>query len=268
MGRAARKQGGAVPQGGAATAALAILALLLIAAMGAASIAILAVERATACTARYQYLHHGRILVSRLAGEAKTGDIILYEAHAPTLSTLAVLKLPYSHAGMVVAAPRRAGAPTSPEELHIAEESSAHYFVPGDGPRPPVYMRRGANLLPFMTRLKYYQGHAYIMRLRQPLGEAAEEAIREAVRESGSTPYPGLGDTIRALASGRKIGGAQSARHCFAHVSFLLEAGGITAVPAEGSFLGCARAVVALGGGPLYEAPLQILYDVDAEGYG
>jgi hypothetical protein len=130
-------------------------------------------------------------------------------------------------------------------------------------------MAHGADLTPLLTRLKYYTGDYYVLRLSRPLDPQRAEALKAAAEHLGRVqyPYPTTFQVLLGLA-GKKT----ATRHCFQHAAHLLDTAGL--VPADRSeplaaagFLEVCHEICQLPGRPLaggycYAPPVQVIYDV------
>ena len=207
----------------------------------------------------YRTVWTPRVRMSEIYPHLKTGDVILFAAatHSPANSMLT--QTFHSHAGVLV----REG-----ELVHLSESQTGVEIMPGpDG--TALFMDNGAVLSPLLTRLKYYTGVYYVMRLSRGLDAAREAAVkREAARlRRAHYPYPSLLQILRGM-----MGGRSASRHCFQHAARVLDAGGLTptdrdAPLEDAGFVGVCREICSLPGRPLpgglhYEPPVQIVYDL------
>jgi hypothetical protein len=214
--------------------------------------------------ARFVTFRKKRAALSEAYDRLKTGDILLFvsASHMPTSS--GVTQTFFTHAAVLV----REGDLVYTSEAQLGTELMPCRAAPGGERRMP----EGAGVAPLLTRLKFYTGSFYLMRLARPLPPGAEEALKaEADRLSrAGYPYPSFLQAAVATLTGRPA----PARHCFAHVAHLLDRAGLTPLDrdgapfAEAGFLRVCREVCDLPGRPLqggnfYEEPVQLLYDLD-----
>lgn len=208
---------------------------------------------------RYGRMHIERTTLSSVAPNLKSGDIILFVAHAHGFTNSVLTGDFYSHGAVVVETERG---------LYLSESN----LIPARlGPGPEDFFPMGAaKLTPLQARLKYYPGAAFLMSLERPLTPEQEGVLR--ARASESLPYPGL-----VLLAGGALGFKTEwrGRHCMQHVAWLIDEMGLTpeARAARGEtmldsgFFKSSRAVSALGGVPLtggntYREPIEIVYDL------
>lgn len=203
-----------------------------------------------------------RAKVSDIYPALKTGDVLLFVAtcHAPSNSMLT--QTFYSHTGVLL----REG-----DLLYISEASAGGELMPD--PRDPaesnIHMHRGADLTPFLTRLKYYTGDCYVMRLSHPLDAGREEKLKSTAERlyAAHYPYPTVFQILLGMA-----GRSTASRHCFQHSAHLIDEARLTpldrAAPlAESGFAAVCREVCDLPGRPLpdgysYLPPVQLVYDI------
>lgn len=104
-----------------------------------------------------------------------------------------------------------------------------------------------------MTRVKFYTGTVYVMRLSRPLDPAREQRLKATADQLHSVgyPYPTMQQAFGAALLGRKV----PARHCFQHVAHLLDEARLTPLgldapsPIQASFR-CAAMFAACQGAP------------------
>ena len=126
-------------------------------------------------------------------------------------------------------------------------------------------------MAPLLTRLKYYTGNTYVMRLSRKLDRDRESnLVLEAVRlRSREYPYPSWSQALAEHVLGR----ASKARHCFQHVANLLDQARLCPVDngrplASNGLLQVCRDVCNLAGrelpdGYTYESPVEIVYNLN-----
>lgn len=243
-------------------AAVALAALVVLVVVLAVAFAFIGIYRLAEYNAKYSTVRAPRYRLSEVYPRLKTGDLVLFVAttHAPANSMLT--QTFHSHAGVLL----REG-----ELVYVAEAQPALELMPDPGrPGADIRMRHGADITPLLTRLKYYTGDYYVLRLARPLGPAAEEALKreaEHLRRAGP-PYPSAWQILLGV-----LGRKTRSRHCFQHVARLLDVAGLA--PAGGGpleaagFSGVCAEVCGIAGRPLpggnaYRPPAQLVYDLDA----
>jgi hypothetical protein len=242
-----------------ALASLVVLVIVLVVAF-----TFIGLYRVSEYYARFVSMRTPRANVSEAYDDLKTGDVLLFVGGTHTLHNSMLTQTYFSHAGMVL----REG-----ELVYIAEASTAVEVMPD--PRDPametIRTNGGATITPFLTRLKFYNGASYVMRLARPLAPGPEEALKaEAERlYREAYPYPSTAQLFLGIA-----GRATASRHCFQHVAHLIDTAGLTPLGrgeplADAGFTLVCDEVCELPGRPLpggyyYEPPVQLLYDIDA----
>lgn len=164
-------------------------------------------------------LRYGRVLVSDLYPELRTGDIVLFAPQATILSPFT--KSMFTHASLVLRERRAREDPLDDglsDAISIVETSLG---TPPGVVAPDFSIPSGVAITPFLSKLKYYPGPAYIMRLREPLSAAQERAIIETAYRMQGDPYPSLSQGAFDIICGRPT------PHCYQLVATLLHAGGL-----------------------------------------
>lgn len=220
-------------------------------------------HRMTEYNVMYATVRAPRSKVSDIYPALKTGDILLFVASTCSPSNSFLTQSFYSHAGVLV----REG-----ELVYLSETQPGLEIMPD--PKAPatddLRLSRGAVLSPLLTRLKYYTGTYYLVRLATPLDVAREELLKaEAERlQRVQYPYPTLLQILLGI-----VGRKTATRHCFQHTAHLLDVARLTpktvAPLADSGFVDVCRAVTGLPGWPLrggyrYLRPVQLLYDIGA----
>ena len=121
-------------------------------------------------------------------------------------------------------------------------------------------LRPGAELTPLLTRIRYYPGVAFLVRLKDALDPLREAKLRRLAwrLKKKKSPYPSDTSLLWGI-----LGGKSGARHCFQHVEYLLAAVGI-AVMSAGSMASCKRAT-SLESTGLYDPPVTLVYDLEID---
>lgn len=215
-------------------------------------------------------LRYDRVLISDLYSELHTGDIVLFAPQATILSPFT--KSMFTHAGLVLRERRaREGLLDDglSDAISIVETSLG---TPPGVVAPEFSIPSGVAITPFLSKIKYYPGPAYIMRLREPLSAAQEQAVIETAYRMQGDPYPSLSQGFFDAVRGRPT------PHCYQLVATLLHAGGLEteAGPSlrEHSALSVCDTIRELSGGKKHlvsgdgaryqYAPLtEILYNID-----
>ena len=244
---------------------------------------------------RYRY---GRARVSALYPRLRTGDLLLFTARASLIPI--ATESQFTHVAMVVRRPgphcgprcQRRDGPGAPSadcidcEVLVAEVSGGIV----DGKLAEGYtLPAGVVVSPLLTRLKYYPGTAYVMRLAGDSGAGLSERSTASIESTLAALMGRPFDPPASILLATLLG--QPTFHCYGLVAQLVEAALRAAPESESesrrgadsgsplglsgaSVLGVVPAVVALQGAPLVDAdgaryryrPLvEILYDIDGE---
>jgi hypothetical protein len=212
--------------------------------------------------AKYATVRAPRALLSALYPKLGTGDLVLFVAAASSGTNSAATRCFYSHAAVLL----REGP-----LVYASETQGGAGLMPDPAdPARDLYLSRGATLVPLLTRLKYYAGSCYLLRLTPPLGPAQAEALKRSAERlcAARHPYPSAAQVVLGL-----FGWPSVARHCFQHAAHLLDQTGLAPLDRRGrpleaeGFLGVCEEVAslpgrALPGGRRYLPPVQILYDI------
>lgn len=210
-----------------------------------------------------------RAKVSEAYPHLKTGDLLLFASTVNHPFNTGFTQMFYCHCGVVL----REGP-----LIYISESQQAgDDTMPASQRAGALYQTRdGASVNPMLTRLKYYNGCVYVLRLSRALDPAREEALKATADRLHAVgcAYPTTAQMAReALRLGRSGG-----RHCFQHVSYLLDEHGLAplgqgaplagAGPIQASRNICGIAGRALPDGYYYEDPVQLIYDIDTLSFG
>jgi len=232
---------------------LTVLLLLLAAAAAAATASVRAYWR------HHNWRRFERVRLSD--ADLRPGDLLLFVPHAHGFHNSLFTRNIFSHGALVVESPE--GQLYTSESLYDCE------IVPGQ-------RASGATCNPLYARLKYYPGSVFLQRLvsstgGRGLGPAQSARLwRLAQRRA---PYPSLARCgLQAILG---VGGRSTAatgRHCMQHLAWLLDNLGLTdGRPwSDRGFLAICRELGRPDGHSLdashaYQAPVQLLYDVDAK---
>jgi hypothetical protein len=200
-----------------------------------------------------------RVNISELYPFLGTGDILLFRTFNP-LSHRYLCRTVFEHAAVLV----REG-----ELINTSEMEPAGIAIMPDPDNPGTYinMASGINAVPLLTRIKYFNGVTYAMRLSRALDPGRACALKAATRKVYA--YPTLRCAVAEMALDARCG----TRHCFQHIAHVLDAGGLTPLGREGTplansgFIEVCRDICNLTGLPLpdgyyYEHPVEIVYDI------
>lgn len=214
--------------------------------------------RATECGHLHAADRAPRAKISEVYDSLKTGDILLFASSVPVLSNIGITQTLYSHAALLC----RSGDIVTTSEAQMGAE-----LVPAaTGGAAATHMRPGAASAPLLTRIKYYSGRVYVMRLSRELDSARERRLTAAADalHRAEYPYP----TATGACAAAVFGIPAPARHCFQHVAYLLGVAGLGLGSGSGIIQVC-RDVCSIANRPLadgffYESPIELLYDIDA----
>lgn len=198
---------------------------------------------------KFGIVYAPRVALSEIYDVLKSGDILLFVSatHMPTNSGFT--QTFFSHTALIV----------HDDELLASESQGGVELMPG-----PVYMKSGASLTPLLTRLKYYTGKTYLLRLSHSLDTQREQQLCIVAKNIVGYPYPSSCQIVAGA-----IGIGVNARHCFQHVAYLLKAIDLLPCNADiSNFLQICRDVCALDEAQLpdnyyYDSPVEVLYDID-----
>lgn len=215
----------------------------------------------------YRNMRTARAKVSDIYQHLKTGDLLMFMAssHLPVNSGLT--QTFFSHTAMIM----REG-----DLVYTTEADPGSEVMPNpDRPGTDYHMKKGASSAPFLTRIKFYTGTVYVMRLSYPLDPVREQRLKATADQLHSVgyPYPTMQQAFGAALLGRKV----PARHCFQHVAHLLDEArltplGLDAPLADSGIFQVCRDVCGLPGRALpdgysYGPPIALMYDIGALGF-
>ena len=215
-------------------------------------------------------LRYDRVLISDLYPELRTGDIVLFAPQATILSPFT--KSMFTHASLVLRERRAREGILDDGLSDIISIVETSLGTPPGVVAPEFSIPSGVAITPFLSKIKYYPGPAYIMRLREPLSAAQERAIIDKAYRMQGDPYPSLSQGFFDAVRGRPT------PHCYQLVATLLHVGGLEteAGPSlcEHSALSVCDTIRELSGGKKYlvsgdgaryrYAPLtEILYNIN-----
>lgn len=212
----------------------------------------------------YKTMRTPRAMVSEIYPHLKTGDLLMFvpSSHMPFNSGLT--QAFYTHSAMLM----REG-----DLVYTSESTPGGPIMPNpDRPGAEYHMKWGATLTPFFTRIKFYAGTVYVMRLSRPLDPAREQRLKATADRlhSVGAPYP----TMLQMFVSAWLGRNSPARHCFQHVAHLLDEARLTPLDLgapltdSGSLQVC-RDICGLPGRALpdgysYAPPIALMYDIGA----
>jgi hypothetical protein len=218
--------------------------------------------RATECGHFHAADRAPRAKISEVYDSLKTGDILLFASSVPVLSNIGITQTLYSHAALLC----RSGDIITTSEAQMGAELVPAASATATGAAAATHMRPGAASAPLLTRIKYYSGRVYVMRLSRELDSARERRLTAAADalHRAEYPYP----TAAQACAAAVFGTPAPARHCFQHVAYLLGVAGLGFGSGAGIIQVC-RDVCGIANRPLadgffYESPIELLYDIDA----
>jgi hypothetical protein len=250
--------------GGARAAAIIAATLVLLCIILAVALPYAVLVRIMEYNQMYATVRTPRARLSDAYAHLKTGDVLLFvsASHLPTNSGLT--QTFFTHAAMLL----REG-----DLVYTSEAQMGADLMPDpDRPGADVCMKSGAASAPLLTRIKYYTGSTYLMRLSHALDPGREEALKAAAERlhRAGHPYPTAAQAFAAVLLGRR----SASRHCFQHVAHLLDGAGLTPLDQEGllaesGFIRVCHEICRLAGRPLpggysYHSPVELLYDIGA----
>lgn len=240
-----------------ATVIATIIALIIIAAV------VFPYYTLLSCTSWYETWHEHRITQRELVSDAyarlKTGDVLLFISGNEMLAKNVVSRTYFSHVGTIV----REG-----DLVYISEAQPGESIMPKINAAGVHRLKPGAALAPFLSRVKYYMGSVFLLRLSRPLAAPRAELLKRTAERLhvDGYPYPSGRQAITSFLFGGKV----NARHCFQHTAHLLDVVGLTPNIATAGIRKTCQLVCALGGQALpdgysYSQPIELVYDVDAQ---
>jgi len=214
----------------------------------------------------YPYVYSRKERVSDAYDTLKTGDIIMFisSTHLPASSGIA--QVYYSHTSIVV---------KDGDLVYLSETQPGVALMPSDVDGVRYMMRPGATIMPLLTRLKYYAGQCFLMRLNRNLDTIREEALKVEAEYlcRNSYPYPNGNQALTSMMTCMQTG----TRQCFQHVAHILDTVNLT--PTELSnplshqgFLGTCRMMCGINtktlpDGYKYLPPVELIYDIGTYNY-
>jgi hypothetical protein len=235
----------------AVSVGIALIVLLLIIAVPYYLIALMANWQNTWCNYRIVQ----RELISDAYAGLKTGDIVLFISGGQWM-TKAVARTYFSHVGTIV----RDG-----DIVYISESQRGSTIVPGIDGLAAHRLKHGAVLSPFLTRVKYYMGVVYLLRLSRPLEASRAELLKSTAEQISRDehPYP----SARQASLSYLFGIQTHARHCFQQTAHLLDTVGLTSNLASAGFVKTCQLICnisdqILPDGYTYSHPIEIIYNI------
>jgi hypothetical protein len=215
----------------------------------------------------YLTMRAPRAMVSEIYPLLKTGDLLMFVSSSHLPANSGIVQIYYTHTAMLM----REG-----DLIYTTESQTGTEVMPNpDSPGTDYHMKKGAASAPFLTRVKFYTGTVYVMRLSRPLDPAREQCLKATADRLHSVgyPYPTMQQAFGAALLGRKV----PARHCFQHVAHLLDEArltplGLDAPLADSGIIQVCRDVCGLPGRALpdgysYDPPIALMYDIGALGF-
>ncbi len=210
----------------------------------------------------YATVRTPRAKISEIYPHIKSGDLLMFvsASHLPVNSGIS--QTFFSHAAMLL----REGDLVYTSEAQMGTEIMPNPNMAGTD----YHMNKGAASAPMLTRIKFYTGNTYIMRISRALDPVRERNLKAAADHLHSIGY--AYPTTRQLLARIVLGRKPNARHCFQHVAHLLDEVGLTPLIqdtplAESGVYQVCQDVCGLANCPLpdgyyYEPPIEIIYDV------
>lgn len=212
-----------------------------------------------------------RALVS--STEFKPGDILLFTGHTHGFVNSLLTQDFYTHGSIIVRNPKDG-------QCYISETMIGDEVMPHPQKSDVELVAGGKTvILPLYSRIKFYPGETFLMRLTPELSPAQSNKLWELAH--ANTPYPGFWNSFLRIVGLEKLlsNRGTDERHCMAHVAWMLDQIGLTPTKTlkkgkkmyRGSFLGTCRRVSRIYKEPLgvrgtchYLPPVHLLYDLDA----
>ena len=194
-----------------------------------------------------------KTLLSKEYDTLKSGDIILFTPSLHNFTNSLLTGCYFSHIGMVVKSENGGKGPRSDDEGLYMSETNGITAIKTTG---------GAAFFPLLSRLKYYDGGHFLMRLNKPLDQERKNKLLKLSKEVLDHPYPSLKTKVLSAVGLSN----DNTRHCFQHVGFLLQQ--MNLLPPEidlGIFSSANISTIfryKLNNGYQYEYPVQMVYDL------
>jgi hypothetical protein len=159
----------------------------------------------------YDLMPIDRLLISEIYDNLKTGDMIFYRSTITSpIADIFMTRLVFKHVGMIL---KINGM------YYITETNSEKnvYFKNKNG--EIILLNSGVNIVPLLTRLKYYGGMIFISKLYNKLSFENEKKIISAVNNMKNKPYPDMFSLFTNFVFNKKL---YNSAHCYEYIYNLL----------------------------------------------
>jgi hypothetical protein len=130
---------------------------------------------------KYSDSPKNKVLLSDVYHTLKTGDIILYKSIKSSLIYTAFYPSNlYKHIGMIL---------VLDNNIYVTESTNSDFYKYDDEGNIQR-MKSGVNIVPFLTRAKFYNGYIYMCKLSHDLSVKMEELLFNAVDKVKDYTYP------------------------------------------------------------------------------
>lgn len=165
-----------------------------------------------------------KIVITELYDKIQTGDIILFAYTGFTPSNVILSQTFYTHCGVLfrknnivyISETNRSGLEYMPAS---SEKLDSKQIKPPEKSIDEILTKNGVDMIPLLSRLKYYTGDCYIMQLSKPLDNIREKLLLNEIEllNKEEYPYPSVIQSVAGI-----IGFKIEARHCWQHITHLL----------------------------------------------
>ena len=217
-------------------------------------------------TELYPCVYSRKERVSDAYDTLKTGDIVMHISSTHLPSTSGGAQIYYSHTSIVM---------KEGDSVYLSETSLGSEIMPSDVDGVSHMLSPGATISPLLTRLKYYTGQCFLMRLNRNLDPIREESLKAEAEYlcRNSYPYPRMRHVLTAILTGKQTG----KRQCFQHVAHLLDTINLTPTDLSNPLshqgfirtcrIMCDLHTKTLPDGYKYSPPVELLYDIGTYKY-
>lgn len=158
----------------------------------------------------YTQLPFNRLLLSNIYDSLKTGDLIFYRSSIASAVVDTLIPTPvYKHVSMIV---KINGI------LYTTESSQGGIYAKKDDEL--LYLKNGVEIVPLLTKIKYYCGMVFITQLSKPLSEEKENMLIDRIKELKDIEYPSVMSLYLDFIFNIKI---SKTFYCFQYVYNLFE---------------------------------------------